>query len=302
VFPEETDVRVKREGTLLKGPGIGDDCRGLAVLIGVARLLQESAIVTPGSITFVANVGEEGLGDLRGTKHLFDVELKGRIDRFVSIDGTGLAVTNVGVGSKRYRVTFKGPGGHSFGAFGLANPIHALGRAAAAIADLKVPASPKTTFNIGRIGGGTSINAIPFDAWMEVDMRSSDAASLADVDRRVHAAIDAAVAAENARWSRVDQVKVETALVGDRPAGRTAADSPIVRAALSVSSALGIEARLGEGSTDSNYPMSLGVAAVTISGGGVGRNAHALDESFETTDSWKGTARALLLTLALAQP
>jgi acetylornithine deacetylase/succinyl-diaminopimelate desuccinylase-like protein len=302
VFPEETNVKVTREGAVLKGPGIGDDCRGLAVLVGVVRLLQDTKIATPGSVTFVANVGEEGLGDLRGTKHLFDVELKGKIDRFVSIDGTGLGTTNVGVGSKRYRVTFKGPGGHSFGAFGMANPIHALGRAASTIADLQVPTTPKTTFNIGRIGGGTSVNSIPFDGWMEVDMRSSDATSLADVDRRINAAIDAATKAENTRWGKTDQVTVEKKLVGDRPAGQTQAESPIVQTALGVSKALGFTTHVGEGSTDSNYPMSLGVPAITISGGGAGRNAHALDESFDTTDSWKGTARAFLLTLALAQP
>ena len=302
VFPEETDVKVTRQGPVLKGPGIGDDCRGLAVLVGVIRLLQDTKIATPGSITFVANVGEEGLGDLRGTKHLFNVELKDKIDRFVSIDGTGLGTTNVGVGSRRYRVTFKGPGGHSFGAFGLANPIHALGRAAAAIADFEVPASPKTTFNVGRIGGGTSVNSIPFEAWMEVDMRSSDAASLAGVDRRFNAAVDAAAQAENARWSKPGQVTAEKKLVGDRPAGRMSDDAPIVKAALSVSRALGFPERLGEGSTDSNYPMSLGVPAITISGGGTGQNAHALDESFDTTDSWKGTARAFLLTIALSHP
>ena len=132
----------------------------------------------------------------------------------MSIDGTGLGVTHVGVGSKRYRMLFKGPGGHSFGAFGLANPIHALGRAAATIADLQVPTAPKTTFNIGRIGGGTSVNAIPFEGWMEIDMRSADASSLADVDRRISAAVDAAVAAENARWKKTNQVTVEKELVG----------------------------------------------------------------------------------------
>jgi tripeptide aminopeptidase len=302
VFPEETDVKVARHGSVLRGPGIGDDCRGLAVMVGVARLLQETGIKTPGSITFVGDVGEEGLGDLRGVKHLFNEELKGRIDRFVSIDGTGLGITHVGVGSKRYRVTFKGPGGHSFGAFGLANPIHALGRATAVIADLQVPATPKTTFNVGRIGGGTSVNSIPFEAWMEIDMRSSDATALADVDRRINAAIDDAVLAENKRWGKTHQVDVDKKLVGDRPAGRTGADTPIVQTALSVAKALGFEPHLLEGSTDSNLPMSLGIPAITISGGGTGHKAHALDESFDTTDSWKGTQRALLLTIALAQP
>ena len=174
VFPEGTDVRVKREGPILRAPGIADDCRGLAVLVAIIRALKQANVQTPGSITFVADVGEEGLGDLRGMKQLFNETMKGQIDRFVSIDGTGLGITNVAVGSHRYRVTFKGPGGHSFGAFGLANPIDALGRAVAKIADFQVPKQPKTTFNVGRIGGGTSVNSIPFEGWMEVDMRSSD--------------------------------------------------------------------------------------------------------------------------------
>jgi tripeptide aminopeptidase len=171
VFPEGTDVQVTRDGTRLKGPGIGDDCRGLAVMLGVIKALDDGQVRTPGTITFVADVGEEGLGDLRGIKNLFHEDLKGQIDKFISVDGTGLSLTNVGVGSYRYRVTFKGPGGHSFGAFGMANPIQAMGRAIAKIDAFDVPVTPKTTFNVGRVGGGTSVNAIPFDAWMEVDMR-----------------------------------------------------------------------------------------------------------------------------------
>ena len=130
-------------------------------------------------MTFAATVGEEGLGDIRGARHLVNTELAGTIDAFISIDGVGMEVTNVGVGSRRYKVTFSGPGGHSYGAFGTANPIHALGRAVAAVGDLAVPSSPRTTFNVGRIGGGTSINAIPFEAWFEVDLRSADSAALA---------------------------------------------------------------------------------------------------------------------------
>ncbi|MCA1585250.1 MAG: M20/M25/M40 family metallo-hydrolase, partial [Acidobacteria bacterium] len=168
VFPEGTPVTVKREGTVFRAPGIGDDCRGLAVVLGVVRAMNQANVQTPGTITFVGTVGEEGLGDLRGVKFLFREGMKGEIDRFVSVDGTGLGVTHIAVGSLRYRVTFKGPGGHSYGAFGLVNPIHALGRAMARIGDFQVPAEPKTTFNVGRIGGGTSVNAIPYDAWMEV--------------------------------------------------------------------------------------------------------------------------------------
>jgi tripeptide aminopeptidase len=302
VFPEGTDVRVQRSGAVLKGPGIGDDCRGLAVLVGVARALADGRVATEGSITFVANVGEEGLGDLRGVKHLFDKTLKGRIDRFVSVDGIGYGITDVGVGSYRYRVSFKGPGGHSYGAFGMANPAHALGRALATISDLEVPQQPKTTFNVGRIGGGTSVNSIPFEAWAEIDMRSHDKESLEAVDRKFHQAVDQALARENARWGGRGALTVAKDRVGTRPPGLTPRDSPIVQAAVSVTKALGLEISLDPGSTDSNVPMWLGVPAVTIDGGGSGGGAHSLGESFDSTDSWKGTQRALLLAIALTRP
>ncbi len=301
VFPGGTDVKVKRDGNVLRAPGIGDDCRGLAVLVSIARAMKQANVQTPGSITFVANVGEEGLGDLRGVKALFNDTMKGQIDRFVSIDGSGMSITNVAVGSHRYRVTFKGPGGHSFGAFGLASPIGAMGRAIAKIQQFEVPKEPKTTFNVGRIGGGTSVNSIPFEGWMEVDMRSSDPASLASVDASFHKAVDSAVAEENERWNSPRMIAVTKDLVGDRPAGSTAPDAAIVKAAQEANRAVGANERLSEGSTDSNIPMSLHIPAVTIGGGGRASDAHALTEWFDTTDSWKGTERALLLTIALAQ-
>ena len=160
VFPRGTDVKVTRQGYSLKGPGIGDDCRGLAELLAIVRALNRGGVSTPGTLTFVGTVGEEGLGDLRGVKRLFNETLKDRIDRFVSIDGEGLGITHVAIGSARFRVTFKGPGGHSFGSFGTVNPVHALGRAIARVSEFQVPNSPRTTFNVGRVGGGTSINAI----------------------------------------------------------------------------------------------------------------------------------------------
>ncbi len=301
VFPEGTNVKVKREGAILRGPGIGDDCRGLAVLVEIIREMKKANVKTPGSITFVANVGEEGLGDLRGVKELFNVTLKDRIDRFVSIDGTGVHVTNVAVGSHRYRVTFKGPGGHSFGAFGLANPMGAMGRAIAKIQEMQVPKQPRTTFNVGRTGGGTSVNSIPFEAWIEVDMRSSDPASLAAVDASFQKAVDAAVAEENQRWGKPGVITVVKELVGDRPAGSTPENSSIVRNGLAAATVLGFTSNLGEGSTDSNIPMSLSIPSITIGGGGRGRDAHALTESFDTTDAWMGAQHALLLTVALAQ-
>ncbi len=301
VFPEGTSVKVTREGSVLKGPGIGDDCRGLAVMLAVIQALNEAHVQTAGAITFVADVGEEGLGDLRGVKNLFHESLKGQIDKFISVDGTGYGTTNVGVGSLRYRVTFQGPGGHSYGAFGMANPIHALGRAIARISDFDVPADPKTTFNVGRVGGGTSVNAIPFEAWMEMDMRSADVQSLKTLDEKFNAAIRSAVDEENRRWYNRSKVSASAELVGVRPAGRTPAGSAIVQTALAVSRALGIDDTLHEGSTDSNVPMNLGIPAITISGGGRGTGAHSLNETFDVTDSWRGTQRALLLAIALAQ-
>lgn len=300
VFPEGTDVKVHRDGTVLKAPGIGDDCRGLVVVLGVIKALNDAHVKTPGTITFVADVGEEGLGDLRGTKNLFNDSLKGQIDKFISVDGTGLSVTNVGVGSYRYRVEFKGPGGHSFGAFGMVNPIQAMGRAIAKIDAFDVPSNPKTTFNVGRVGGGTSVNAIPFECWMEVDMRSADKDSLESLHSKFKAAVGESVAEENARWHR-GTITADPELVGYRPPGSTSADSAIVITALAVSKMFGFSGALGEGSTDANVPMNIGIPAITIGGGGRGTGAHALDEAFDTQDSYIGTQRALLLAVALAR-
>ena len=301
VFPAGTDVKVKHTGDVMYGPGISDDCRGLVVVLGVIRALNEAKIATPGTITFVADVGEEGLGDLRGMKELFGESLKGSIDAFISVDGTGASIDNVGVGSYRYKVTFKGPGGHSYGSFGMANPIQAMGRAIAKIDQFEVPDKPKTTFNVGRVGGGTSVNAIPFEAWMEVDMRSADINELSKLNEKFKAAMNEAVVEENKRWNNRSPVTVSSELVGLRPAGQTPETSPIVKTALQVNQMLGLGSRLGEGSTDSNVPMNQGIPAITIGGGGIGAGAHSLNESFDPTNSWKGTQRALLLVLALAR-
>jgi acetylornithine deacetylase/succinyl-diaminopimelate desuccinylase-like protein len=308
VFPQGTNVTVAREGAILRGPGIGDNCRGLAVLVGIVRAMNQANVQTAGSITFVANVGEEGLGDLSGMKALFGVSAAGsrtgaslNVDRFVSIDGGGRHVTHIAVGSHRYRVTFKGPGGHSFGSFGVANPVGALGRAVAKISDFRVANIPRTTFTVGRIGGGTSVNAIPADAWMEVDLRSSDAGALAALDARFRKAVDEAVAEENSRWGTKGAITAVMELVGDRPSGVTDSNAPIVQAAVSVARALGLTVPLAEGSTDANLPISLNIPAITIGGGGEGKDAHTAAESFDTTDSWKGTQNALLVAIALAQ-
>jgi acetylornithine deacetylase/succinyl-diaminopimelate desuccinylase-like protein len=300
VFPEGTNVRVRRSGGTLSAPGIGDDSRGLAVLAAVARALNRANVRTPGSITFVADVGEEGLGDLRGMKTLFDETLKGTVDRFVTIDGTGMSIAYTFVGSWRYRVTIKGPGGHSFTDFGLPSPVGALGRAISRIAEIQT-ADPQTTFNVGRISGGTSVNSIPSEAWMEIDARSADRAALVALDGQIQAALDAAMAAEHARWQTTGVLTMTKEMVGDRPAGVTPVDSMVVQAAMAATRAVGAVPYPAVSSSDANYPTSLRIPSIQIGGGGQGADAHASTESFDSTDSWRGTQRALLLLVALAQ-
>lgn len=300
VFPEGTPVTTTRAGAVLRGPGIADDCRGLAVMLAVIRALDADRVQTGGTITFAGTVGEEGLGDLRGVKQLFE-ERRGEVDAFVSVDGGGMGITRTAVGSRRYRVTFSGTGGHSYGDFGMANPMHAMGRAIARLADLPVPRTPRTTFNVGRIGGGTSVNAIASSVWMEVDLRSSDPAALNGIDAAFGRALADAVAEENRRGSGGPGVAVEKQAVGNRPGGSTAARAAIVAAAVSITAALGSSAVPDEGSTDANIPISLGIPAITIGGGGSAEGTHTLAETFDSTDSWRGTARALLLTVALTR-
>lgn len=303
VFPEGTDVHVTRAGNLLKGPGIGDDCRGLAALLSVIHAMQEAKLKTRGTVTFVADVGEEGLGDLRGTKELFNTTLKGQIDDFISIEPGGVeGITNAGVGSFRYKVTFSGPGGHSYGAFGLANPIGALGRVVAHLDAIEVPTEPKVTFNEGVVGGGTSVNSIPFEAWFEFDERSPDPKALDVMDAKFKAAVQQGLDEENARWHDKGKLSVKIESIGIRPAGHTDLDAPIVKTAAASIAALGFgAAHFGAGSTDSNVPMHLGVPAITIGGGGKDAGAHSLNETDDVTDSYKGPQNALLIVLSLLQ-
>lgn len=312
VFPAGTDVTVTRTGTVLKAPGIADDSRGLAVMLAVAEALQRSALRTESTVAFVATVGEEGLGDLRGVKHLFAQELAGRIAHFISLDGTGLGAVNVAVGSNRYKVTFRSAGGHSYGQFGLVNPVHALGRAVEKIARIEVPEAPKTTFNVGRIEGGTSVNAIAENASLEIDLRSSGVAELAALDTQFRTAVSRAVEEENAFWkvrarnplartaNERQPLTAEIEALGRRPSGRVPEPAPILDDVRRADAALGIATRWEEGSTDSNLPISLGIPAVTLRSGGSSGGTHALQEYFDSKDSHLGTQRALLVLLEIA--
>jgi acetylornithine deacetylase/succinyl-diaminopimelate desuccinylase-like protein len=311
VFPEGTDVRVRRDtvpiagdggGARLTAPGVGDDCRGLSVVLAVARALDAGGVRTPGTILFVGTVGEEGPGNLRGVRRLFGETLKGRVDYFISVDGTGLGTTSRAVGSARYRVTFTGPGGHSYTAFGMPNPVHALGRAVAKVGDLQVPAGPRTTFNVGVIEGGQTVNSIASSAAMDVDLRSESPEALADLDRRFRAAVDAAVAEERARWPRSTvALAVEVKDVGTRPAAAPGDDTPIVRAVLGAARALGFASATDASSTDANVPMALGIPAVTIDGGGRGTGAHSPAERYEDGPrGWLGPQWAALVAVTLA--
>jgi acetylornithine deacetylase/succinyl-diaminopimelate desuccinylase-like protein len=302
VFPEGTNVAVSRDGDRLKAPGIGDDCRGLAVVLATARAVKQAGLKFAGRVIFVANVGEEGLGNLRGTRHLIGTSYKGQVDYFISVDGAGETITNRAVGSYRYQVHFLSPGGHSYGAFGMPNPIHAMGRAIAAIGDITVPAVPKSTFNVGVVSGGTSVNSIAMEAIMEVDMRSESAVELARVDGLVRKAIENAVAAEKARWpasSKALSVRIDT--LGIRPTGSQADSSAIVRAAIATARRVGLSPTLEASSTDANFPISLGVPAITIDGGGDGGGSHSVSEWYsDGPRGYLGPQWALRLVAALA--
>ena len=303
VFPEGTDVTIHMKGDTLYAPGVGDDTRGLATVLALVRAMNAAKVRTDADILFVGDVGEEGQGDLRGMKHLFG-EGGPPIQSFISIDGTGdEGITHQGLGSHRYKVTVRGPGGHSWGAFGLANPAHALGRAIHyfdVVGDTLTRSGPRTSYNVGVLGGGTSVNSIPFEAWMDVDMRSESPASLQRIDAALHAAVQRAVDEENAERRRGDALTAELELIGDRPSGEVAEDAPIVQRAVAVTRLLGIEPRLGRSSTDANIPISKGIPAITIGGGGAAGGAHSLHEWFLNENGTRGLKRALLILLSQA--
>lgn len=281
VFPEGTPIKVRREGNRLFAPGVGDDTSSLPVLLALVRAMDAAAIRTRGDILFVGNVGEEGPGDLRGVRHLFTKgKYQGKIGQFISIEPGRDRVTNGGVGSRRYRVHFTGPGGHSYGAFGLVNPAYAMANAMVAFAKMEVPANPKTTFNVGVVEGGTSVNSIPFETVMTVDMRSVDAGELDKADAYLKALLPKAVAQENAaRSTAKGAIAYRLEPIGYRPVGQTPATAPLVRIATASIAAGGGRPSLESSSTDANLPMSLGIPAVTLGSGFATERAHSLDES-----------------------
>jgi len=307
VFPEGTDVKVRREGTKLMAPGIGDDAKGLTSVLAYVRAIDEAKIQTKDDLLIVGSVGEEGLGDLRGVKHLFQKgKYKDKIKSALIVDGGDMeTVTNGATGSKRYLVKFKGPGGHSYGAFGLVNPAFAMGEAMAQFSRTQVPADPKTTYSIGVIGGGTSVNSIPSELWMQVDMRSVSVEELAKLEMRFLEIVDRAVDTENnARSTKEGPITVTKELVGDRPAGQTDEKSDIVQSVSAVLKAYDYKPKYNTSSTDSNVPMSLGIPAVTVGRGAAGKSGrgHSLDEwvDVEKEPDVKALTAGLAMLLSVA--
>jgi tripeptide aminopeptidase len=303
VFPLETDVKVKIKGDTLFAPGIGDNTQGVVMIVSVLRALEEAKIETDADVLFIGSVGEEGLGDLRGVKHLF-TDQSPRINSWIAIDGGGIDhIRTMGLGSYRYRVTFKGPGGHSWGAFGLANPQHALGSAIhyfSKAADKFTRTGARTSYNVGRIGGGTSVNSIAFESWMEIDMRSEIPENLNLVDSLLKASVQQALQEHNAMKRMGPALTVEVKKIGDRPSGELPESVPVIQRAMASIAYFGFSPKVGRGSTNSNTPIAKGIPAVTLGRGGKGGNAHALNEWWYDDEGYKAIQVALLTLVSEA--
>jgi tripeptide aminopeptidase len=298
VFPQGTDLTVTTREGRLYGPGIADDARGLAAILSVVRALNAAGVKTVGDIVFGGTVGEEGLGDLRGVKAFFRDNKD--IDGFITVDGTKVSlITYLATGSFRYEITYRGPGGHSFNAFGIPSPIHALGRAIAKIAEVRTPADPKTTFTVGVVSGGTSVNSIAAEATMLLDLRSNRQEELQKLENTVLPLLKEAAAEENARWQS-EAITVEVKKVGDRPAGEQAPNSTIVQAAWASSLALGVKGEhSAASSTDANQPISLGIPSLRLGGGGNDGSNHSLGEWFDPAKAYLGPQKVFLTMLGL---
>ena len=301
VFPLGTPVSVRRSGTRLVGPGIGDNGRGLAAMLALAGVIDGVHVRTQAPVDFVATVGEEGTGDLCGAKYLFDHDAKdARVA--IALDGAGdERIVHRALGSRRFRITFRGPGGHSWTAFGVPNAVHAAALAASKLARLPRPSNPRTTLSVGRIGGGIAVNAIPEEGWLEVDLRSTSVAILDRYEREIHAAARAAADEENGRRARGTLPLVESiARIGNRPGGETDTAHPLVALAADTTRLIGREPELATASTDANIPISRGIPAIAIGAGGTGGDAHTPAEWFDNTDGHTGMARALTIIIGAA--
>ncbi len=303
VFAKDTNFKVRREGNCYYAPSIGDDSRGLAALLQVVRMFNELNIQTPGDIIFVANVGEEGEGDLRGVKHIFrDPNVD--VDAFISIDWCDPREAIVGAtGSLRYRISFDGPGGHSYLGFGQPSAIHALMRTSQTLADLEVPTEPKTTYTVGVIKGGTTVNSIAAHAEMDIDMRSTMNESLLALRDKVMPCFERAAEEENARWGITDEtkkVKVTATMIGDRPAGQQPHESPVCQTIRAGLLAMGLPLNMyASTSGDHNKPLSMGIPSLAMGGGGRNWKMHTLEEGYEHKDAYQGPQLVFLMACAM---
>lgn len=303
VFGPDVPLAPRQDGSRVIAPGITDNARGVAALITLSRAVVRHPLPFSSPVAMIATVGEEGAGDLRGVRHVFRPDGPfAAVAAFVALDGSGLRrIVHRGVGSRRLRVTLRGPGGHSWSDWGAANPAHALGTAIAALADLPLSESPVATLTVARMGGGTSINAIPDRAWLEVDLRSESASELDRIDAESRARIDHATAAENER-RRAGTTALTTTIevIGNRPAGETPANHALVAAAQRATRSVGARPELVASSTDANIPMSLGIPAVTLGAGGRSGGVHTPAEWYDNKGGALGIERALLLLAEVA--
>jgi tripeptide aminopeptidase len=302
VFPAGTDVKVRRDGTRMLAPGISDNGTGLAAVAAIARAIHDARIQPLRTILFVADVGEEGEGNLRGMKALVDA-YHSRLKAVVVLDGAGTDhVTTIALASRRLEVVITGPGGHSWSDFGMPNPINALVRGSVRFINTKVPTSPRTTFNLGQIAGGTSVNSIPYEASLKVDVRSESEDELTRLETALRECIAAGVRDEMEATRDRSKGKLEwkVELLGSRPGGELAAESPLLAALRAADGMVGNESRIERSSTDANVPLSQGIDALSIGAGGNGGGAHSLQEWYDPAGREVGLKRALLTLLGVS--
>ncbi len=303
VFPDTTNCQVRKTGNRYFAPGISDNAAGLVGLLAIAKILVEVNLVPQVPFLFAATVGEEGIGDLKGVKYLFqESEYKNSIQYFVSFDGPGIErITYRALGSKRYKITFTGSGGHSWGDFGIVNPIHALGRAISKMANYQTPQHPASAYNVGIIEGGSSINTIAEQACMQVDLRSVSASELSKLENHFLSSVKQALIEENLASKYSDsQLELQIEVIGERPSGELSSTSHLLQTAITTTRTFGVTPYLDCSSTDANIPISLGLEAITLGAGGNCGGCHTLSEWYEETDRAKSLKRTLLLLLALA--